>query len=84
MILGKTNHPYLRVGRHSWYQSITGIIHRVRSYFQKLMVRIRVDAHIRDFLPSFPVCNFLLKTRFTSNLATSSGRLAPLGSLRVL
>jgi hypothetical protein len=41
------NHPYLRVGCHSWYQSIMGIIHRVRSYFQKTTVRICLDAHIR-------------------------------------
>jgi hypothetical protein len=47
MILVRTNHPRLRVGHQSWYQSITGVIHRVRSYFQKPMVRIRLDARIR-------------------------------------
>jgi hypothetical protein len=34
-ILVKTNHPYLRVGRHSWYQSRTSIIRHRRPYFQK-------------------------------------------------
>jgi hypothetical protein len=29
MILVRTNHPYLRVGHHSWYQSITGVMHCV-------------------------------------------------------
>jgi hypothetical protein len=33
MILVKTNHPCLRVGHHSSYQSITSIIHHVRPYF---------------------------------------------------
>jgi hypothetical protein len=46
MIVVKTNHPCLRVGRHSWYQSLTGIIHHLRPYFQRLTVRIRLDAHI--------------------------------------
>jgi hypothetical protein len=50
MILVRTNHPYLRVGRHSWYQSITGIIHHIRSYFQKPMVMIHVDARIRTIV----------------------------------
>jgi hypothetical protein len=35
-ILVNTNHPCLRVGRHRWYQSLTGIIHRIWSYFWKL------------------------------------------------
>jgi hypothetical protein len=47
MILVSTNHPCFRVRCHSWYQSLTGIIHHVRSYFQKPMVRIHLDAHIR-------------------------------------
>jgi hypothetical protein len=34
MILVKTNHPCLRVGRHSCYQSITGVIHRIRPIFE--------------------------------------------------
>jgi hypothetical protein len=25
-ILVRTNHPYLRMGSHSWYQSLTSII----------------------------------------------------------
>jgi hypothetical protein len=50
MILIRTKHSCLRVECHSWYQSITGIIHRVRSYFQKTEVRIRLDAHIRTIV----------------------------------
>jgi hypothetical protein len=46
MILLRTNHPCLRVGRHSWNQSLTGIIHRVRFYFRKPTVRIHLVAHI--------------------------------------
>jgi hypothetical protein len=46
----ETNHPCLRVGCHSWYQSITGVIHRVRPYFRKSMVRKFLDAHIRIIL----------------------------------
>jgi hypothetical protein len=30
---GETNHPCLRAGRHSWYQSLTGVIHHALSYF---------------------------------------------------
>jgi hypothetical protein len=50
MILIRTNHPYLRVRRHRWYQSITGVIHHVRSYLQKGMVMIRLDAHVRTIV----------------------------------
>jgi hypothetical protein len=50
MIIVRTDHPYLRVGCHKWYQSIMDIIHCVRSYFQKPMVRMRIDAHIRTIL----------------------------------
>jgi hypothetical protein len=46
MILVGTNHFCLRVRHHNWYQSITGVIHHVRSYFQKSMMRKRLDAHI--------------------------------------
>jgi hypothetical protein len=49
-ILIRTNHPYLRVERHSWYQSLTSIIHRSRPYFQKPTLRIRLDAHIRNIV----------------------------------
>jgi hypothetical protein len=47
MILVRSNHLCLRVGRHGWYQSTTGIIRHVRRYFQKPTVRIHLDAHIR-------------------------------------
>jgi hypothetical protein len=50
MILVRTNHPCLRVECHNWYQSITGIIHHIRSYFQKPTVRIWLDAHIRTIV----------------------------------
>jgi hypothetical protein len=43
----ETNHPCLRAGCHSWYQSFTGIIHHVRPYFQKHTVTKCLDAHIR-------------------------------------
>jgi hypothetical protein len=49
-ILVRTNHPGLRVGRHSWYQSLTSIVPRWRPYFQKFMVRIRLGAHIRTIV----------------------------------
>jgi hypothetical protein len=35
MIRVSTDHPNLRVGCHSWYQSITGVIHHVRAIFSK-------------------------------------------------
>jgi hypothetical protein len=35
MILIKTNHPYLRVEYHNWYQSIMDIIHHALYYFRK-------------------------------------------------
>jgi hypothetical protein len=50
MIMIMTNHPYLMVGRHSWYQSITGVIHHVWSYFQKPIERIHLNAHIRTIV----------------------------------
>jgi hypothetical protein len=50
MILVRTNHPCLRVERHSWYQSITGVIHHVWSYLQKSTMRICLDAHIRTIV----------------------------------
>jgi hypothetical protein len=50
MILVRTDHPCLRVGRQRWYQSITGIIHHVRSYFKKHTVRICLEAHIRTIV----------------------------------
>jgi hypothetical protein len=30
MILVKSDHPYLRVGHHRWYQSFRGVIYHVR------------------------------------------------------
>jgi hypothetical protein len=50
MILVKTNYPCLRVGRHSWYKRITGIIRRLWPYFQKTTVRKCLDAHIRTIV----------------------------------
>jgi hypothetical protein len=50
MILLRTNHHYLRVECHSWYQRITGIIHHVRYYFRKHMARKQLDAHIRTIV----------------------------------
>jgi hypothetical protein len=47
MILVRTNHPCLRVGRHSWLGLTILVIYHVWSYFQKPTVRIRLDAHIR-------------------------------------
>jgi hypothetical protein len=50
MILIRTNHSCLKVGRHSWYQSITGIIHHVRPYFSKPTVKKHLHAHIRTIV----------------------------------
>jgi hypothetical protein len=47
---GEINHPCLRVGCHSWYQSITDVIHRVRTYLRKHMMRKRLDVHIRTIV----------------------------------
>jgi hypothetical protein len=49
-ILVRTNHPCLRVRRHSWYQRLTSIIPRWRQYFWKPTVRIHWDAHIRTIV----------------------------------
>jgi hypothetical protein len=49
-ILVGTKHPCLRVGRHRWYQRLTSIIPHWRPYFQKPMVRIRLNAHIRTIV----------------------------------
>jgi hypothetical protein len=87
MILIRTDHPYLRVRRHRWYQSIMIIIHHVRSYFQKTAVRIRVDAHIRTivvltdgkinriyFLPLLSVIYFFVTTHRRKGKEVSSSR----------
>jgi hypothetical protein len=50
MILVRNNHPYVRVGCYNWYQSITCVIYRVRSYFQKPTMRIHLDAHIKTIV----------------------------------
>jgi hypothetical protein len=50
MILVKTNHPCLRVGCYSWYQSITGVTYYIWLYFRKPTVRIHLDAHIRTIV----------------------------------
>jgi hypothetical protein len=47
MILVRTNHPCLRVGRHSWYQSHYGYNTTRMVLFSKATVRICLDAHIR-------------------------------------
>jgi hypothetical protein len=50
MILVRLNHPFLRVKLHSWYQSITCVIHHLWKYLQKHMVRKHLDAHIRTII----------------------------------
>jgi hypothetical protein len=49
-ILVRTNHPCLRVGRHSCYQSLMSIFPHWRPYFQNPTVKIRLDAHIRTIV----------------------------------
>jgi hypothetical protein len=49
-ILVRTNYPCLRVGHHSWYQSLTGIIPCREPYFRIPIVRICIDAHIRTIV----------------------------------
>jgi hypothetical protein len=50
MILVRTDHPYLRVGRHSWYQSHYGYNTSRTVLFSKTVVRIRLDAHIKTMV----------------------------------
>jgi hypothetical protein len=50
MILVRTDHPYLRVGRHSWYQNRYGYNTSRTVLFSKTTVRIRLDAHIRTIV----------------------------------
>jgi hypothetical protein len=87
-ILVKTNHPYLRVKRHSWYQSLMSIIHRWRPYFLKPMVMIRLDAHIRtivvltgDKLTGFTFCIYFMQFIFCNDATTprSEGKYPPAG-----
>jgi hypothetical protein len=65
MILVRTDLPCLRVGCHSWYLSITGVIHHVQSYFSKPTVRVLLDSHIRTIvlltggkITVFKLCNY--------------------------
>jgi hypothetical protein len=50
MILVWTDHPYLRVGHHSWYQSRYGCNTSRTVLFLKTAVRIHLDAHIRTIV----------------------------------
>jgi hypothetical protein len=50
MILLRTDHPYLRVGRHGWYQSHYGYNMSRTILFLKTTVKIRLDAHIRTII----------------------------------
>jgi hypothetical protein len=50
MILVRTDHPYLRVGRHSLYQSRYGYNTLRTVLFLKTTVRIRFNAHIRTIV----------------------------------
>jgi hypothetical protein len=47
MILVSTDHPYLRVGHHRWYQSHYGYNTSRTVLILKTVVRIRLDAYIR-------------------------------------
>jgi hypothetical protein len=47
MILVMTDHPCLRVGRHSWYQSHYGYNTSSMVLFLKTTTRIHLDGHIR-------------------------------------
>jgi hypothetical protein len=50
MILVRTGHTCLRVGRHSWYQSHYGYNISRTVLFLKTAERIRLDAHIRTIV----------------------------------
>jgi hypothetical protein len=50
MILVTTNHPCLRVGHHSWYQSHYGYHTSRTTLFLKTVLRICLDAHIRTIV----------------------------------
>jgi hypothetical protein len=50
MILVRTEHPYLRVGCHSWYQSHYGYNTSCTVLYLKTTVRIRLDVHIRTIV----------------------------------
>jgi hypothetical protein len=50
MILVRIDHPCLRVGRHSWYQSHYRYNTSHTVLFSKTVVRIRLDAHMRTIV----------------------------------
>jgi hypothetical protein len=50
MILIRTDHPYLRVGRHILYQSHYGYNTLRTVLFSKTTVRIHLDAHINTIV----------------------------------
>jgi hypothetical protein len=50
MILVRTDHPCLGVGYHSWYQSHYGYNASRMVLFLKTVVRICLDAHIRNIV----------------------------------
>jgi hypothetical protein len=50
MIWVRTGHPYLRVGRHSLYQSHYGYNTSRMIQFLKTVVRICLDAHIKTIV----------------------------------
>jgi hypothetical protein len=50
MILVRTDHHFLRVRRHSWYQSYYEYNTSHMILFSKTAARIRLDAHIRTIV----------------------------------
>jgi hypothetical protein len=50
MILIRTDYPCLSVGHHRWYQSHYGYNISRMVLFSKIMVSIRLDAHIRTIV----------------------------------
>jgi hypothetical protein len=50
MILVRTDHPYLGVGCHSWYQRHHGYNTSRMALFLKTVVRTHLDAHIRTIV----------------------------------
>jgi hypothetical protein len=50
MILVRTDHPCLRVGRHRWYQSHYGYNTSCMILFSKTAVGMLLDAHIRTIV----------------------------------
>jgi hypothetical protein len=50
MIVVRTDHSFLRVGCHNWYQSYYGYNTSHTNLFLKTAVRMRLDAHIRTII----------------------------------